>query len=288
MSTAAPHAAPPPGSASARYFAWLFAQPAQRAAIAALFAIEREILGSARPAVDHAVAHARIGWWQHEADRLAAGQPQHPLARELAQAFSAARLSAPDLRTLPRVAEVELACGAFETQAEIDAHHADWALAVFRSLALLVAPAAGLRGAVERLASHAGPAVREIERLCELASSARAGNICLPLDPRQPDHSGWYAQPWDATRAACVRDRLQQRRRDLRAAVATLEVPARSALRAPLAWCAIAARRAEVADRALPAQYAPGRATPLRETLLAWRASYAASRGRLPGSFRSH
>jgi 15-cis-phytoene synthase len=287
MSSPATGAAPPPGIADARFFAWLFAPPAQRPAIATLFELEREILGSARATLDHAVGHARIGWWQEEADRLATVQPRHPLARALAEAFAAAGLSPPDLRTLLRVAEMELARSAFEAQPELDAHHADWSLAVFRNLALLVAPSEDQRGAVERLATQAGPAVREIERLCELATSARAGRICLPLDPQQADHAGWYAQPWDAGRAACVRERLKLRRSDLRNAIATLEAPARVALRAPLAWCAIAARRADAADRALPRQYAPGRATPLRETLLAWRAASAAARGKVPECLRS-
>ncbi len=288
MSSSPAAAAAAPGIADARFFAWLFAVPAQRAAIAALFELEREILGSARPTLDHAVGHARIGWWQQEADRLAAGQPRHPLARALAEAFAAAGLSPPDLRTLLRVAELELARSAFEAQPELDAHHADWSLAVFRNLVLLVAPSGDQRGAVERLATQAGPAVREIEQLCELASSARAGKICVPLDPQLAEHAGWYAQPWDADRAACVRERLKRRRSDLRNAIATLEAPVRSALRAPLAWCAIAAKRADAADRALPMQYAPGRATPVRETLLAWRAASAAARGHVPECLRSH
>jgi hypothetical protein len=106
----------------------------------------------------------------------------------------------------------------------------------------------------------------------------------MPIDSTRHDHAGWHAQPWDAPRAARIRERLDACRTDLRAAALQLEAATLRMLRPALAWCAVAARRAEQADRALPWQYAPGRLAPLRELLLAWRAALAASRGRAPVS----
>src|SRR5262245_15548622 len=72
--------AAPPGSL--RYFALLYASPAQRSMLTALLSIEMEIRDSACSA-NHDVAHTRLRWWRSEVDRMVNGTAQHPAARAL-------------------------------------------------------------------------------------------------------------------------------------------------------------------------------------------------------------
>lgn len=85
----------------------LFAGSA-RPALEALAALEAELAASVRPGIEHSVAHARLGWWRAEVERLAAGRPEHPLTRTLA-AHSG---TAPDWTLLnERLAAAELVLG---------------------------------------------------------------------------------------------------------------------------------------------------------------------------------
>lgn len=67
-----------------------FAGAAGRALLGPLYGIDAEIAAAVRPGRAHAVAHARLGWWRGEADRLAAGRPEHPLSRTLYRLAGAA------------------------------------------------------------------------------------------------------------------------------------------------------------------------------------------------------
>lgn len=143
MSTAA--IAPPPRSAGARFFAWLYTPQAAREGTAALLAIEHEIMASARAGLDHSVAHARLGWWQEEAGRLCVAIPQHPVAIALYRRFLAAGLPPPDLRALPELAARKLARstlgrGGPVPQDEVRADAALWAEGLFRPLTALATP----------------------------------------------------------------------------------------------------------------------------------------------------
>ena len=75
----ASRAAPP---ASPRGLALIFAPRDSRPALTALYALDVELSNASR-IVEHAVAHARLDWWQEEIARLSAGLPLHPLTRAL-------------------------------------------------------------------------------------------------------------------------------------------------------------------------------------------------------------
>ena len=76
-----------------------------RPALEALASLDRELTRAVHASAEHSVAHARLGWWREEVGRLCAGQPLHPLTRQLHTqagdapdwARLAARLSAADL-----------------------------------------------------------------------------------------------------------------------------------------------------------------------------------------------
>ncbi len=293
MSPAAPAigAAPPVEAGTARHLAWLYAPANVRAALAALLTLEAEIISSTRPGLDHAVAHARLGWWQQEAGELACGRPRHPYGRQLVDAFAAAALSPPDLRGLVEVARLDLACSAFESQPELADYLARWSEGLFRNLVLLCCAASDARAEVERFATAAGSAIRDVELVSRLASDARLGRVHVALSPTGADmagHQAWQAQPWPAAPAAQLTERLRSRRQALARSAGALPASCRDPLRPALVWCTLASRLAERCAAALPLQYDPGRFEAPRAAWLAWRAALAASRGHLPGALQEN
>jgi hypothetical protein len=54
-----------------------------RPALEALAALDRELTRAVHASAEHNVAHARLGWWREELGRLRAGQPLHPVTRQL-------------------------------------------------------------------------------------------------------------------------------------------------------------------------------------------------------------
>ena len=93
----------------------VFAGSARRA-LEALAALDRELTRAVHASSEHSVAHARLGWWREEVERLRAGQPLHPVTRQL----HALAGDTPDwarLHSRLRAAELELA-GAVPTSLE--------------------------------------------------------------------------------------------------------------------------------------------------------------------------
>lgn len=267
-----PHDAPtglPPGSV--RWYVWLYAPPEARAFTAALFAIEREITASARPGLDHGVAHARLDWWQGECERIAAGRPVHPLAHTLATPPTSAG-QGPDLSGLLENARWDLASAAFETRSELDAYCQRWA----NSIALALAPPTAGPGAAAFLCRR-GAALRETELLVHLAPEARRGRLRLPLDELerlQVDPRSAAHPPWPTPLTAL----LHQRYEALHGILANRDPPRdhaqpRPALRTMEVWCSLTARLAARALQALP-EPAPERARDrFADALVAWRAA---------------
>lgn len=280
MNAATTPEGPPGAPGSGRHLAWLFAPRTLRAPLAALFTIESEILGSARPGIEHTVAHARLAWWLEEATQLAAGKPRHPLGKGLAAATLAAGLSPPDLRDLVEIARLDLASTAFESRPEYAEYLARWGRGLFRGFALLQAPDPAARADVERFCSVAGPALRDVELVASLASDARLGRVHAAESPAS--YAAWQQQPWPEPQAAQLRARLDERHMALRRAATGLQPALRPALRAALAWCAQAEQLARRCVAALPLQYDAGRLDALAATWTAWRAAVAAGHGRLP------
>lgn len=226
--------APPPRTAGARYYAWLYTPAAARDGSAALLAIEHEIMASARTSVDHSVAHVRLDWWQEETERLCAAVPVHPAAIAAREAFLAAGLSAPDLRPLPELAARALAQATLARELsseDVSDDAALWAEGLLRPLAALAfafgavppgaAPSrtASDEGTVTALgrALHAherapttGTHVALHEALralpAALAPSLRGVVVWATLALRAPrsgaTRAGYFAENWTAWRAA--------------------------------------------------------------------------------------
>lgn len=227
----APDPGPPPRTVGARFFAWLYTPAVARAGTAALLSIEHEIMAGVRASLDHTVAHARLGWWQQEAERLACAIPAHPASLAARDAFLGAGLAAPDLRALVELAARRLARDALARGFAPDDLAADgalWAQGLFRPLAMLASGA----GAVdlrrdEPSVDALGRALLAQEAARSDATAAALGAAlaalpaqCLPplrglvvwatLASREGAH-GAFAENWIAWRAArrAARGRLR-------------------------------------------------------------------------------
>jgi hypothetical protein len=112
MNSAQHPAAPVPGSH--RYFALLYTPAARRDQLNTLLALADEIGAAPGANVDHSVAHVRLEWWRHEAERFARGEPQHPWLRALLTEHPATATL--DLQTLVQGAAIDLSTRTLASQ----------------------------------------------------------------------------------------------------------------------------------------------------------------------------
>jgi len=85
-------------SGSSFYYSFLFLPPAQRRAITALYAFCREVDDAVDECTDPSVARAKLGWWSQEIVNVFHGEPQHPVARALAEVVGPFHLAETDLQ----------------------------------------------------------------------------------------------------------------------------------------------------------------------------------------------
>lgn len=92
----------------------LYSPASVRAVLVNLLSVESEIRTSARPDLEHSIAHLRLEWWQAEIERTLAGAATHPLTRALRASLAPRTL---DLRPMIHSARLEVAglAGADET-----------------------------------------------------------------------------------------------------------------------------------------------------------------------------
>ena len=265
-----------PRAGSTRHLVWLYHESSRRDGLTALLALEREITASARADLDHAVTHARLDWWQMETQRLAAGQPSHPLGVSLLAALRATGAPAPNFEPLVETMRWAVASAAFEDRAEITQCFDAWSTTVFATAAnLCAAPSQPSTGAVLR---NAGRALREVQALCRLRTDAMIGRVHLPLAEIESlglDPLAVARAPWEEPLAGHVRQRLLDCAASLRTAPAQLPPDEAAALRSVRVWIALGQRRAERAAADLPFQYAARRADGIADAWRAWRAARA-------------
>ena len=72
-------------SGSSFYYSFLFLPQERRRAITALYAYCREVDDVVDETSDAGIARAKLAWWRKEIESVYHGQPQHPVARALAE-----------------------------------------------------------------------------------------------------------------------------------------------------------------------------------------------------------
>jgi phytoene synthase len=268
-----------PEADTPRFLAWLYSTPAQQPVLAALCAIEREVRASVRPGADHQVAHTRLEWWREECARCAAGQPQHPLTRELRihleRLMPAAQIDSvlAELSGLTDAATWDLASATFERRAELTAYCRRWAAAMIAPL-----------GAAAVDWTDFGAALRELELLGRLAQDARSGRVRIPLDELAQAAVAPQAlaiPPWPEALVGILHGRHQALRQRLAAAVTGLTPPIQQSSRGLLVWAALAWHASHRAERVLPRVAAASIASAAAANWRAWRAARAAGAGTL-------
>lgn len=273
-----------PDAHTPRFLAWLYSTRLQQPVLASLCGIEREIGTSARPGIDHNVAHTRLEWWREECGRCAAGHPVHPLTQELRihveQLAPAGRANSAlaGLSGLVDTAAWDLASATFERREELTAYCRRWAGA-------MVAPVSPQSaGATEANLIELGTALRELELLGHLDQDARAGRLRIPLD--ELERAGIAPEalatlPWPPQLVAILRERHQALRQQLAATVVSLSPEAQQSARGLLVWTTVAWQASLRAERALPHAPAASVASAAAANWRAWRAARAAGAGRL-------
>ncbi len=261
-----------PETSGLRSLAWLYCSPTQRLALTTLTAIEREIGASARPGLDHQVAHARLEWWREECERTARGRPGHPLTRELTGLFAA--MGAEPLEGLPGLVDTaawDLAGATFESRRELVAYCERWSAALIAPLMRLAVTDSPLTQAYA-----IGVSLRQLEMLLTLAPDALVGRLRLPLDELERagvTPASLARPPWPAALA----DLLGRRHHELRAAlgmsVEALAPLIRKRLRGVIVWARLACIASTRAQKRLPQASSPRDHHAPLDGWRAWRAA---------------
>jgi phytoene synthase len=168
---------------SLRYFAVLYAPPAARSLLHALYAFEAEVRDTVA-ATSHDVAHTRLQFWRAEVDRLLGGRPEHPVTRALLPLHGAGVGAGADLALLHETlvaADADLAHLTLDTSAEVDAL-AFRSAGTIQTLAVVAACLPRPPSPAERdFARGLGIAVARSEWLRDLRGDIAAGRLRLPL-----------------------------------------------------------------------------------------------------------
>ncbi len=170
-------------SGSSFYYSFVFLPPATRRAITAFYALCRELDDVVDECHERQVAEAKLDWWRDEIARFAAGAPQHPSTRALADT--------PQGRAIPAALLLEIVDG---MAMDLDfTRYPD-----FKSLRLYCYRVAGVVGEVaagifdgarnaddreiRRYAHELGLAFQLTNIIRDVGEDARRGRIYLPQD----------------------------------------------------------------------------------------------------------
>jgi len=169
----------PPGSL--RYFAVLFATPARRASLHALYALEAELRDTAA-SPNHELAHTRLQWWREEFALLADGRPRHPATLELALVMAGRRGDHALLQEMLVAADLDLARFTYTDWRELEAYGQRAAGSLQEVIAGLLTATGALSESQRQFARRLGSAVRQTEMLRDVAQDMRRGLLYVPLD----------------------------------------------------------------------------------------------------------
>ncbi|MGH8727636.1 MAG: presqualene diphosphate synthase HpnD [Burkholderiales bacterium] len=166
-------------SGSSFYYSFLFLPPEKRRAITALYAFCREVDDIADDCSDIALARVKLAWWRNEISSIYSGNPQHPVARSLAESVTRFALGREKLQEIMDGMEMDLARNRY---------------ADFSSLALYCHRVASVVGELSAeifgysdsrtldYARELGMALQLTNIVRDIGEDARRDRIYLPLD----------------------------------------------------------------------------------------------------------
>lgn len=166
---------------SPRHLAVLFAEPAARPLLGAVYAFETEIRRVVASA-SHEAAHARLQWWRGELDRLIAGRPSHPIAKGLSALQGRGELDLGLLHESLSSADLDLARFTYVQWRELEAYAFRSSGALQTLIAGVLAGGRPLSDAEREFARRLGVGIREAEILRDLPLDVARGRVYAPLD----------------------------------------------------------------------------------------------------------
>lgn len=165
-------------SGSDWHYSRLFAPVEQRPRITALIALREEMRQIVHDSSEHALAHARLGWWREEIGTTLPTSPQHPILQALAAGRAENTALRDVLLRLVQAVEIELAGGPLQTPAEVQ-RFGEYSEG---SLALLCLPDSAMRDETARQAALVlGEALTMVELLGRARQDARLGRVLLAI-----------------------------------------------------------------------------------------------------------
>jgi phytoene synthase len=167
---------------SLRQFAVLFSGSPERPLLEAVYAFEAELRRIVRGRA-HEAAHARLQWWRAELDRLAAGNPSHPLGEALLPLRGRRGVDLALLHEMLVAADLDLARLTYVSWQELDAYLFRSAGSVQTLIAATLAGERGLAAPEHEFARQLGSAFRQAEMLAELDADLGQGRLYAPMEP---------------------------------------------------------------------------------------------------------
>ncbi len=166
-------------SGSSFYYSFLFLPVDRRRAIMALYAFCREVDDVVDECHDPAIAATKLAWWRQEVERIADGQPQHPVG----QALQAAGRQF----NLPREQLLEIIDGmAMDLQQSRYLDFKGLSLYCYRVASVVGLLAAEIFGYRDRqtlkYAHDLGMAFQLTNIVRDIGEDARRGRIYIPMD----------------------------------------------------------------------------------------------------------
>ncbi|WP_303784127.1 presqualene diphosphate synthase HpnD [Azovibrio restrictus] len=172
-------------SGSSFYYSFLFLPPDRRRAIMALYAFCREVDDVVDECQDPALASTKLAWWRQEVDRVAGGQPQHPVGQALQAAGKSFNLPAEQLLEIIDGMEMDLQ----------QARYLDFkglSLYCYRVASVVGLLAAEIFGFQDRqtlrYAHDLGMAFQLTNIIRDIGEDARRGRIYIPMDELKQFH----------------------------------------------------------------------------------------------------
>ncbi|MBS1189046.1 MAG: hpnD [Rhodocyclaceae bacterium] len=166
-------------SGSSFYYSFLFLPAERRRAIMALYAFCREVDDVVDECHDLALASTKLAWWRQEVERIAAGQPEHPVGQALQAAGR--RFSLPREQLLEIIDGMEM-----DLQQSRYLDFKGLSLYCYRVasvVGLLSAEIFGYRDrATLKYAHDLGMAFQLTNIVRDIGEDARRGRIYIPMD----------------------------------------------------------------------------------------------------------
>ena len=166
-------------SGSSFYYSFLFLPVERRHAIMALYAFCREVEDVVHECNDVSIASTKLNWWRQEVERIASGNPTHPVGL----ALKAVNVQF----SLPKEQLIEIIDGM-----EMDLQQTRYldfkglSLYCYRVASVPGQLSAGIFGSTERqtqkYAHDLGMAFQLTKIICDVGKDARYGRIYIPID----------------------------------------------------------------------------------------------------------